>query len=100
MNFQEFKEKYEKVPVEHYPYKVDDNPVVSVCVQTYNHEPYIKECLDGILKQETDFPFEILLGEDEGGAPTSLPSKVCSCEQPATDNASSTITSEILLLVF
>ncbi|MEX0609591.1 MAG: glycosyltransferase [Balneolaceae bacterium] len=64
MNFQAFKEKYEKVPVEHYPHNVDSTPVVSVCVQTYSHETYIKECLEGILKQETDFPFEILLGED------------------------------------
>jgi hypothetical protein len=29
--------------------KVKDNPLVSVCVQTYNHENYIKECLDFIL---------------------------------------------------
>ncbi|WP_409029138.1 glycosyltransferase [Gracilimonas sediminicola] len=64
MNFQEFKEQYEKVPAKHYPHKVDDNPVVTVCVQTYNHAPYIKECLDGILMQETNFPFEVLLGED------------------------------------
>lgn len=40
-------------------------PIVSVCVQTYNHEKYIKECLDGILMQQTSFPYEIILGEDE-----------------------------------
>lgn len=42
-----------------------ENPKVSVCVQTYNHVDYITECLDGILMQETNFPFEIILGEDE-----------------------------------
>lgn len=40
-------------------------PTVSVCVQTYNHQPYIQECLDSILMQQTTFPFEIILGEDE-----------------------------------
>ncbi|QQX76799.1 MULTISPECIES: glycosyltransferase family 2 protein [Aequorivita] len=40
-------------------------PTVSVCIQTYNHEAYIKECLDSILMQQTTFPFEIILGEDE-----------------------------------
>lgn len=64
MNFREFIEKYEKVKVKEYANSVPQNPVVSVCVQTYQHAIYIRECLDGILMQETDFPFEILLGED------------------------------------
>lgn len=40
-------------------------PVVSISVQTYQHASFIGECLDGILMQKTDFPFEIILGEDE-----------------------------------
>lgn len=39
-------------------------PLVSVCIQTYQHSPFISECLDSILCQKTDFPFEVLLGED------------------------------------
>ena len=39
-------------------------PLVSVTVATYQHVNYIKECLDGILMQKTDFPYEIILGED------------------------------------
>jgi glycosyltransferase involved in cell wall biosynthesis len=65
VDFKEFKDKYQKVPVELFPNKVLEDPIVSVCVQTYQHATYIKDCLDGILSQETDFPFEILLGEDE-----------------------------------
>lgn len=38
---------------------------VSVSVVTYNQQDYIKQCLDGILKQQTNFEFEIILGEDE-----------------------------------
>ncbi|HNS13269.1 MAG TPA: glycosyltransferase [Bacteroidia bacterium] len=39
--------------------------MVSVCVQTYQHANFIEECLNSILMQETSFPFEIILGEDE-----------------------------------
>lgn len=38
--------------------------VVSVCCITYNHEPYIKDCLDGFLKQKTNFKFEVLIHDD------------------------------------
>lgn len=50
-------------PIE-YPHTVTKNPTVSVCVQTYQHVNYIRQCLDGILMQKTTFDFEILLGED------------------------------------
>ena len=39
-------------------------PLVSVCVITYNHEPYISETLDSILRQKTNFPFEIIIDDD------------------------------------
>lgn len=42
-----------------------NNPLVSVCIPTYQHAAYIGECLDSVLMQQTDFPFEIILGEDE-----------------------------------
>ena len=40
-------------------------PVISVCVQTFNHKRYISKCIEGILSQETKFLFEIIIGEDE-----------------------------------
>lgn len=42
-----------------------DRPViVSICCLTYNHAPYIKQCLEGFLSQQTDFAFEILIHDD------------------------------------
>jgi len=46
------------------------NPKVSVVVITYNHERFIKQTLDGILMQETDFDFDILIGEDDSSDDT------------------------------
>lgn len=40
------------------------NPLVSVICPCYNHEPYLRQALDSILMQKTDFPFEVLVGED------------------------------------
>ena len=39
-------------------------PIVSICCLTYNHEPYIRQCLDGFMMQKTDFPLEILIHDD------------------------------------
>lgn len=57
-------EKLQKVPVQEYVNNVCEKPLVSVCVQTYQHVDYISQCLDSILMQKTDLKFEILLGED------------------------------------
>jgi glycosyltransferase involved in cell wall biosynthesis len=39
-------------------------PKLSVCVMTYNQERYIGECLESIVAQEVDFPFEVIVGDD------------------------------------
>lgn len=39
-------------------------PRVSVCVVTYNHEKYIRQCLQSIVDQKTDYDFEVIVGED------------------------------------
>lgn len=43
---------------------IDSNPLVSVVIITYNHVRYIREALDSVLMQQTDFLYEICLGED------------------------------------
>lgn len=39
-------------------------PLVSIICDVYNHEPYLKDCLDGLIKQITDFNFVILIHDD------------------------------------
>ena len=43
-----------------------EKPRVSVICITYGHEDYIAQALDSFLMQKTDFPFQILVGEDKG----------------------------------
>ena len=65
MVFEEFKNKYEKKGVLEVANSVDSSPLVSICIQTYQHMDFIEECLNSILEQHADFDFEILLGDDE-----------------------------------
>lgn len=41
-----------------------NKPVVSVGIITYNQAPYIRQAVDGILMQKTDFGMELVIGED------------------------------------
>lgn len=40
------------------------HPLVSISCITYNHAPYIRECLDGLTMQKTNFAFEVLIHDD------------------------------------
>jgi len=39
-------------------------PIVSINTITYNHAPYIRQCIEAILMQKTSFPIELVIGED------------------------------------
>lgn len=39
-------------------------PVVTIRCITYNHEPFIRDAIEGFLMQETTFPVEILIHDD------------------------------------
>jgi|GEM_PF-6873929 glycosyltransferase involved in cell wall biosynthesis len=39
-------------------------PKVSVTVVTYNHGNWPAQCLESIVTQKTDFPFEVIVGDD------------------------------------
>ena len=40
------------------------NPVVSVCMTTYNHAPYLAQAIEGVLAQRTSFDVELVLSDD------------------------------------
>ena len=44
--------------------KEKENPLLRVFLMTYNHVKFIRYCLNGILMQRTDFPFEIYIQDD------------------------------------
>ncbi|MBA7699182.1 hypothetical protein ES703_107870 [subsurface metagenome] len=41
-----------------------NKPLVSARTITYNHAPYISQCIEGVLMQKTNFPFEYIIAED------------------------------------
>lgn len=52
-------------------YEIENNvlnavpqPLVSIRTSAYNHGKYIRQCIEGILMQKTDFAFEYIIGED------------------------------------
>ena len=40
------------------------SPVISVCMITYNHEPFIGRAIEGVIQQESPYAFELVIGED------------------------------------
>lgn len=43
---------------------MNNAPLVSVCMITYNHEKYIRTAIEGVLMQKTIFDIELVIGED------------------------------------
>ena len=43
---------------------MEEKPLISVCIVTYQHKDYIGKCLDSILSQKGSFSLEILLHDD------------------------------------
>ena len=45
---------------------IEDNNklLVSICCLTYNHELFIRQCIEGFMIQKTNFKFEVLIHDD------------------------------------
>jgi glycosyltransferase involved in cell wall biosynthesis len=41
-----------------------NNPLVSVCLITYNHEKFIRKAIESVLSQEVSFELEIIIADD------------------------------------
>lgn len=44
--------------------KLKSSPLVSVLMITYNHGNYLADAIEGVVNQECDFSFELIIGED------------------------------------
>jgi glycosyltransferase involved in cell wall biosynthesis len=56
--------------------------IVSVCMITYNHEQYIAQAIEGVLFQQCNFAFELIIGED-----FSIDNTYKICEEYANNNS-------------
>ncbi|HBO59266.1 MAG TPA: glycosyl transferase family 2, partial [Alphaproteobacteria bacterium] len=41
-----------------------ENPICTVLLITYNHAPYVAQCIDSVLSQKTKYPFIIKIFDD------------------------------------
>lgn len=44
--------------------KENSQPLLSVCLITFNHAPYIRQAIEGVLMQQTSFPIELIIADD------------------------------------
>ena len=68
MNFDQFKAKHQKVSVPEYPNNVLESmpkPKVSVLLVAHQHKEYFRDAIESVLMQQTNFPFEIVIGDDD-----------------------------------
>ena len=42
----------------------EKQPLVTIRCLVYNHEPYLRQCLEGFVMQKTNFPFEAIVHDD------------------------------------
>ena len=54
----------EPIPITEQVWPADTLPFVAVSILTYDHESFIRECVEGILMQRTTFPVRIVIFED------------------------------------
>lgn len=43
---------------------INEDPIITICCLTYNHEEYLAKTLAGFCNQETEYSYEILIHDD------------------------------------
>lgn len=66
MNIKELVEKLKKEEAKEFSSDsiLNKKPLVSVIIITYQHKDFIERCIESVIKQDTEFEYEVLIGDD------------------------------------
>lgn len=59
--------------------------LVSVCMITYNHQQYIREAIEGVLMQQTNFEYELIISNDGSTDQTHQVINECVANDPKSE---------------
>ena len=76
------------------------SPLLAIRCLAYNHEPYIRQCLEGFVMQKTDFPFVAIVHDDASTDKTADIIREYEAKYPDSSFAVGKIFSASILLYF
>lgn len=62
--------------------QLSPEPLVSVVMPAYNHGRYLREAIEGVVRQQTTFPFELIIGDDSSNDETADIALACKQSYP------------------